>query len=734
MAGKPGRPRTRQRTGLPPLAAHSYDHDKQRSVGRQDGWNNWQTGQGTGADKTQYSFYQTDFRIDDDQLSGLYYGNDLAKLVIDGYVDESFRIGYELNIPDDDDNTVKDALDAWKPALDTAARDLLRWSRLFGGGAIYLDVEDGLSLLEPLNVKKIKKINSLRVFDRRYVWPLGYDTDPTSPTYWLPEFYGFGGSLAGTLMSPRVHHSRLLRAVGLEADRREAQYLMWWGHSVLQPVYQVLLRFGLSEQAVVIMMQDATQFIFYVKGLIQAIASDDANAIQQRYQMIDMQRGVGKALLLDAGMTGTDSEKTEKLTTPFTGVSDQLQFFKERVAAAARMPVSVLFGTGAGKGGIGNNGEGDLRIWHAGVQAYQAREVEPVLRRLYALVGAVEGLDVSGIKFQWGPLYEPTAAEDAAIRFQIAQADNIYLTQGVVRPEEVAISRWGSGKFNADMTAVDIPMYKAAIMAAPAPQPAQPIGAKPGFPAPGTVPPAGPGQPAPGVTSNGPVTPPAGVATEKGTPVAAPSVTEKPEVNASNSPNAPDQPMAAGEYGGSNSAATEPQMVDVTGRGSPKKDLERNPLPPDVSGTTPADTPAGTGKAAGKDPTPQSSDAGPAPQSDPSAKPDEISVTHGKTKIKIKSPRTDAWSDAAREASILARAASAASVNAEKEGTPEAHRAAADAHKRAATAYRASADLALSTPSKATRYKPEMQAKNQNYMAASHDALAAAHEAKAEES
>ena len=400
------------------------------------------------------------------------------------------------------------------------------------------------------------------------------------------------------------------------------------------------------------MMQDATQFIFYVKGLIQAIASDDANAIQQRYQMIDMGRGVGKALLLDAGMSVSDAEKVEKLTTPFTGVADQLQFFMQRVAAAARMPVSVLFGTGAGKGGIGNNGEGDLRIWHAGVQAYQAREIEPVLRRLYALVGASEGLDVGRIKFQWGPLYEPTAAEDAAIRFQVAQADNIYLTQGVVRPEEVAISRWGNGKFSADMTAVDIPMYKAAILAAPAPQAAQPVGVKPGMPgAPGATVPPGPGQPQPGVTSNGPVQPPAGVATEKPA-----SVPEKPEVNAANAPNAPDQPMAAGEFGGSNTAEIEPQIVDVTGRGAPKKDLERNPIPPDLSGSTPADTPAATATGAGKDPVPQSSDAGPSPQTDPAAKPDEISVTHGKTKIKIKSPRTDeVEATRRRQANVTAR-------------------------------------------------------------------------------
>lgn len=623
MSGKPGRPRK-----VTPIADHSYDHDKGRSVGRADGWVNWQTGLGTMfQDKTQSSFYQKDLRLDDDQLSGLYYGNDLAKLIVDGPVDESFRVGYQLNIPGDENDESKDVLEAWKPAIDTAARDLLRWARLFGGGAIYLDVEDGQALTEPLDVKKIKKINSLRVFDRRYVWPLGYDADPSSPTFWLPEYYGFGGSLVGSQMSPRVHHTRLLRAVGLEADRREAQYLFWWGHSVLQPVYQALLRFGLSEQAVVVLMQDATQFIFYIKGLIQAIASDDANAIQNRYRQIDMGRGVGKALLLDAGQTTNDAEKVEKLTTPFTGIADQLKFFMQRVAAAARMPMSVLFGNGAGTS-LDASGEGDLRIWHAGVQAFQQREVEPILRRLYAIVGAVEGVDTHRLKFQWGPLYEPTAAEDAEIRFQIAQADNLYLTQGVVRPEEVAISRWGSGKFSPEMSAVDIPLYRAALMAAPAPAQA---GAA--VLAPGQVAPPG----APGVASTGPVVPPA-----PGTPVAVPAaaakagqagpVAEHPEVNAE---AAQQQPLAAGEVGGSNRAATEPQLVDVTGRGAPAKDRERNQLPPDVSGTNSADVPNATAQAPKSEGPQQGTDTNPQDTA-ASAKPDEISVQHGETKVKIK--------------------------------------------------------------------------------------------------
>jgi phage-related protein (TIGR01555 family) len=543
-------------------------------------------------DKSYFSAYVKDPRLDDDQLTGLYYNNDLAKTIVDAQLDEAFRVGYEINLPDDADNSDKDVLDVWKPAIDTAVRDNRRWSRLFGGASIYLDVEDGLDITEPLDISKVKKINSLRVFDRRFVWPLGYDTDPTSPTYWLPEFYGFGGSLVGSLASPRVHHSRLLRSVGLEADRRESQYLFWWGHSVLQPVYQALLRLGLTEQATAVMMQDATQFIFYVKGLLDAIASKDYATVQARYHAVDMARGVGRSLLLDAGMTGQDAEKAEKLTTPFTGVKDILvDVFMARVAAAAGIPVSVLFGTGFG-GGLSDKGEGDLRAWHSKVKGYQTRELEADLRALYALVGEVEGVDTSNMKFVWKSLYEPSAAERGALYFQVAQGDEIYMTAGALRPEEVALSRFGAGEYSMETT-IDPDMYRASLAAAPAPEPAAPAGQPPAPGAPGG---AAVGQP-PNMqgASAGPVQPPTMVTGAAKPATEGPTVAEHPEQNPSNNQvigksSPTESPLAPGEVGGSN-RMTEPQITDITGRGTPNGEKQANKIPAGASGVNPDNTP-----------------------------------------------------------------------------------------------------------------------------------------------
>jgi hypothetical protein len=67
-----------------------------------DGWLNLASGQGTAADcRTQatiarwFPTYQ--------QLDEMYRGNDLAATIVDDFVDEMFRKGFEIRIENDTD-------------------------------------------------------------------------------------------------------------------------------------------------------------------------------------------------------------------------------------------------------------------------------------------------------------------------------------------------------------------------------------------------------------------------------------------------------------------------------------------------------------------------------------------------------------------------------------------------------------------------------------------------------
>jgi hypothetical protein len=262
-------------------------------------------------------------------------------------------------------------------------------------------------------------------------------------------------------------------------------------------------------------------------------------------------------------------------------------------------------------------------------------------------VGEVLGVDVSHIKFVWKSLYEPTAAERAAVYFQVAQGDEIYMTAGALRPEEVAISRFGAGEYSMETT-IDPDMYRASLMMAPSPAPAAPAGTPPphlGGPQP-------PSTEAGNAAGNaGPVMPPTMVSSAANPNAKAPaqsagepvSVAEKPEQNATNNQiigkeaptSSAEAPLAPGEVGGSN-RMMEPQIVDVTGRGTPKGEQQPNKIPVGAAGVKPDDTPVQAPKPPTKETTPATDDM---PKKTPG---DKIHVKAGDTEIKItKAPDDD---------------------------------------------------------------------------------------------
>ena len=76
-----------------------------------------------------------------------------------------------------------------------------------------------------------------------------------------------------------------------------------------------------------------------------------------------------------------------------------------------------------------------------------------------------------------------------------------------------------------------------------------------------------------------------------------PTVAEKAD-----RPRAGEAPLAPGEVGGSN-RMTEPQIVDVTGRGTPNGDKTANKIPNNASGINPDNTPVQGKQAPTKEPS-----------------------------------------------------------------------------------------------------------------------------------
>jgi uncharacterized protein len=116
-----------------------------------------------------------------------------------------------------------------------------------------------------------------------------------------------------------------------------------------------------------------------------------------------------------------------------------------RLAAAARMPVSLLMGQAPA--GMNATGESDTRFFYDHVCAEQ-EALKPKLEGLVKILAGDEDIRVS---IDFPALWQMTDREKAELRRMEAETDRIYLQEGVLLPEEVAIKRFSSGDFTIDV-------------------------------------------------------------------------------------------------------------------------------------------------------------------------------------------------------------------------------------------------------------------------------------------
>lgn len=425
-------------------------------VARNDGWVNSVSGIGTTRDKSVAGFYLSGLKISDQELESLYYFEDIAAKIVDKRPDEAFRKGYTIESKDEtEDDGGEKLADLQKEAedrldVDTNIQNAWRWGRCYGGALVLMGVNDGQPMDKPVNETRIKGIDYLNVVDRRFIRVASYFGNPLEPNYGQPEIYeifqlsenlptekAVKGGIHGLA---RIHASRVIRFDGLTTDRRKQRELAGWSYSVLQRVYDTLRQFGTSFASAGILLSEASQGVFKIDGLIDMIAGNKKDVLMQRMALVDQSKSVARSILLDS-----QSEEYTRIATSFSGMPELLDRFIQRMAASADMPVTVLMGISPA--GLNATGASDLRLWYDTIASEQDKILTARLLKLYRYLAIAQKIDPTKIKICWKPLYELTELENADLYNKTASADKIYVDMGAVQPEEVAIARWGSGRY-----------------------------------------------------------------------------------------------------------------------------------------------------------------------------------------------------------------------------------------------------------------------------------------------
>lgn len=404
---------------------------KTEVVSMADALRNEQSGLGTPRDKRFYADYGFVSRLTDQSLRAMHRKSWLAGAIVNTPVEDMTREWVTVKwdgIKPKDQAAIKRA--ERRLRLKPKTQKGLTWGGLFGGGAIVVIIA-GQDPSEPLDLNTIKPgmLRQLLVRDRTWVYPQGGAPDrdiENSENFGMPLFYGVRGS------SVLFHWSRVVRFEGREVTDDDFLANGYWHDSELQHVLTSVKDYDGGKENVASLMYEAKLDVIKTT-LAKMIAQKDGGAtLEKRYRDAVLGKSNHRLLLIN------EDEEYDSKVASFGGLHDVLGDFVVDVCGAARIPLVKLFGQSAP--GMNSTGENDLRLYYDRIASEAERVMLPPLNYLYEIIVRSEiGPTPEGFEVVPNPLWQVSATDQASIEYNRAQADAIYLKEGM--PLSVVLKR-----------------------------------------------------------------------------------------------------------------------------------------------------------------------------------------------------------------------------------------------------------------------------------------------------
>jgi len=249
---------------------------------------------GTQKDRSARTVIGAPIALDPVTLSNAYQSDGMAAKIVDIPAMEMLRAGFTIEGVDDA-REIMSTMEGLKtvPSIVKA----LKWSGLFGGALIVMLIDDGGRLDEPLNEKRIRGIDRIRVYDRWQVSRHAYYEDPEDTRYGDVKQWWVSPSRNAPYL---VHESRCIAVLGDEMPDRNSEVLDGWGGSVIDRVYTELVRHGMSNVWGNALLERSQQGIHKIPGLSNTLRSAGGeDMVMRRINLVDMARSVNNTVAID---------------------------------------------------------------------------------------------------------------------------------------------------------------------------------------------------------------------------------------------------------------------------------------------------------------------------------------------------------------------------------------------------------------------------------------------------
>ncbi|MCK3654235.1 hypothetical protein A4G19_10575 [Pasteurellaceae bacterium Macca] len=320
--------------------------------------------------------------------------------------------------------------------------EALQWASLYGSVGVLI-ITDKPSLNTPLMATE--RIQKLVILPKEKINPQGEkERDVLSDNYGKYNVY----TIANEVNVVEVHHSRLMI---LNAHNAPLSSQEIWGVSDLSPVIETLKRFDGASKNIGDLIFESKVDVFRIAGLSEKIASGMENDVARVIQAVQLIKSSTNSLVLD-----TENEYEQK-ELAFGGLKDLLTEFRNAVAGAADIPVTILFGQSVS--GLAS-GDEDIQNYHESIHRLQEARLRPVFERLDPLLcNQLFGGLPEDWWFEFTPLKELTQEQQVNMLNTFSQAVNGLIQHGIVTEIQAANELKESGLF-ANISAEDLALLE----------------------------------------------------------------------------------------------------------------------------------------------------------------------------------------------------------------------------------------------------------------------------------
>lgn len=401
---------------------------------RHDAFMEAATGRGTSADKVMRISPRAQYMRPAEARSW-YLSNGFIKTIVDAPAEDALRewITIRTNRDLDDPANGQKGLNInrlienrlYELGVREKLKELIRCSRMYAeGGFLYYGIKATIpqtdaALATPIPADLLR-LDFLNVISPEYVQVQMNRYSPLSKLYNSKVYYIDGVMVHEDRIAHLVHsympeEGRGVSVIETILDAVLAQDSALW--SVNHLVFEMAAKVFKSPKIGALSPEKIAEFVAKMKAVLSTQS----------------------AIALDEG------EEFQRIETgSLNGLKEIFDYIFENLAGFARMPKSRLMGQSQG---VITAGQFDLLNYYDQVAKFQELEIRPILEKIISLIvreregeiyrllgGAADNLDW---EFEFNPLWKIGPHEKAEMELKQAQRDQVYITTGVITPDEV---------------------------------------------------------------------------------------------------------------------------------------------------------------------------------------------------------------------------------------------------------------------------------------------------------